>query len=422
MLLAHRPQSRREKSKRRENEREVTEMRELMRPKAMTTPAVISPEDLKALVETQYENPVISLYLRLNPEKMKPLQKGLLRSFHSLNASAIKERKDFIKTLSRAQKQTLTQDLEEIEVFLSEYLVPANLRSLIIFKSGETVNRIFRLPVRTADSLSIDVDPYILPLETVLEENPRVLMVEVSKEKSRFLSYHLGRCWEAGKVRSFVPTGLVDKSIPGRVQRHRLNHLHLHLKETARRTYQLYSQLGCEALMLIADKRILSQFEDFLHETLREEIISRIHSSPAGETRDRKELIEDALRDHKSEVEAKGIEELSAYKPREELVSGLGQVIDACNSFLIRRLLVGQSLRHEGFVCAKHHYVSLEDADCPVCGARVLPVENVIDEIVEISRLHRVDVDIVEIREELLAGYDGIAAVLHYRLAQRNAS
>jgi hypothetical protein len=50
--------------------------------------------------------------------------------------------------------------------------VPANLRSLIIFKSGETVNRIFRLPVRTADRLSIDVDPYILPLETVLEENP----------------------------------------------------------------------------------------------------------------------------------------------------------------------------------------------------------------------------------------------------------
>jgi hypothetical protein len=68
MLLAHRPQSRRENSTRRENEREVREMRKLMRPvsllKAMTTPAVISPEDLKTLVETQYENPVISLYLR----------------------------------------------------------------------------------------------------------------------------------------------------------------------------------------------------------------------------------------------------------------------------------------------------------------------------------------------------------------------
>jgi hypothetical protein len=171
-----------------------------------------------------------------------------------------------------------------------------------------------------------------------------VLMVEVSKEKSRFLSYHLG-CWEAGKFRSFVPTGLVDKSIPGRVQRHRLNHLHSHLKKTARRTYQLYSQLGCEALMLMADKRILSQFEDFLHETLREEIISRIHSSPAAETRDRKELIEDALRDRKSDVEAKGIEELSAYEPREELVSGLSQVIVACNSFMIRRLLARSSPR-----------------------------------------------------------------------------
>src|SRR4026209_321160 len=103
MVLAHRPQSRREKSKRRENERGERDAKtDAARVPAQSydPPAVISPEDLKTLVETQYENPVISLYLRLNPEKVTALQEGLLRSFHSLNASAIEERKDFIKTLS----------------------------------------------------------------------------------------------------------------------------------------------------------------------------------------------------------------------------------------------------------------------------------------------------------------------------------
>jgi peptide subunit release factor 1 (eRF1) len=116
------------------------------------------------------------------------------------------------------------------------------------------------------------------------------------------------------------------------------------------------------------------------------------------------------------EVEARTIEELSAYRPDEEVVSGLRQVLTAWNSFLVRKLLVAQSLSHKGFVCGQHHHISLEAGDCPVCGARVLPAENVIDEMIEMARLHRVQTTIVEYREDLLAGYDGIVAVLHYRV------
>jgi hypothetical protein len=394
-------------------------MRKLVQPrallKAQTTP-IVSPQDLETLIETKYENPVTSLYLSLNPEKVAPAEKGLLRSFHSLKTGALEESKDFIEALPRAEKQNLTQDLEEIEAFLAESVVPSNMRSLAIFKSGERLNRVMRLPVRVADRLVIDTDPHILPLEAVLEDNPKTLLVEVSKEESRFLNYRLGLVEEAGRIHSFVPSDTVDASIPGGVQRHRLTHLEWHLKATAPRTLHLCTQLTSEVLVLMAEKRVMSQFEEFLAETLKGKIIGRIHNTPAAETRDRQGLIESALRDHKVEVEAMTIEELSAYRPDEEFVYGLRQVLTAWNSFLVRKLLVAQSLSHKGFVCGQHHYISLEAGDCPVCGARVLPAENVIDEMIEMARLHRVQTAIVEYREDLLAGYDGIAAMLHYRM------
>src|ERR1700722_8961249 len=147
------------------------EMRKMVQPrallKAQTTP-IVSPQDLKTLIETTYESPVTSLYLSLNPEKVAPAEKGLLRSFHSLKTGALEESKDFIEALPRAEKQNLTQDLEEIEAFLAEGVVPSNMRSLIIFKSGELLNRVMRFPVHLADRLVIDAAPYILPLEAVL--------------------------------------------------------------------------------------------------------------------------------------------------------------------------------------------------------------------------------------------------------------
>jgi peptide subunit release factor 1 (eRF1) len=159
-------------------------------------------------------------------------------------------------------------------------------------------------------------------------------------------------------------------------------------------------------------------FEGFLHDSLRETIIRRIYGSPAADTHDRKELIESALRDHKAAHEVYSIDELSHYKPVEEVISGLRNVIRACNLFLVRKLVISQSLHQKGFVCKQHHYVSLEDAKCPFCNSKLLPVENVVDEIIEIARLHGVYLTVVEHRHDLLATYEGIAALLYSPLGE----
>jgi hypothetical protein len=380
--------------------------------RAMGAQDGVSEDKVRALVETEYTDPVISLYLALTPERVTPERKGLLRSFHSMKTRALEEHKDFIESLSKWQKATLEHDIQEIESFLADYFVPQHLRSLVIFRSGEKLNEVMGLLVPVNDGMKIDPDPYITPLEALLEDDEKVLFVECAKQDTKFLLYQLGNCQQIDRSKAFVPTDTVDKSIPHHAQEHRLEHLRSHLRQVASEVYQLYDQGACDLLVLMAENRVAALLEEYLHESLKPKIIARILDSPDADARDRKGLIENALREHRAEKESKAIESLHNYKP-EELASSLGNVINILNLFLIRKLLVSENLHQKGFACKEHHYLSLEPGTCPFDNSKLLAAENVVDEIVEMARLHGVEVLIIKHRQDLMAEYAGIAAV-HY--------
>src|SRR5258705_13157611 len=193
----------------------------------------VSEDKIRALVETEYSDPVISLYLNLSPEKVAPAPKGLLRSFHSMKTRALEAHRDFIESLSKSQKATLEHDLQEIDAFLADYFVPQHLRSLVIFRSGEKLNEVMGLLVPVNDGMRIDPDPYITPLEAVLEDDEKVLFVECAKQDTKFLLYQLGSCRQIDRSKAFVPTDTVDKTIPHHAQQHRLEHFRSPLRQGA---------------------------------------------------------------------------------------------------------------------------------------------------------------------------------------------
>jgi hypothetical protein len=378
--------------------------------RAMGAQDILSKEYVRGIVEREYSDPVVSFYLDMDPEKVAPLGKGLLRTFHTLRTQALKDADEWIASLSRSQKQTLNHDLEEMEAFLAEYFPPPHIRSLVVFRSGETLNRVLKLEVPMRDKLVIDPDPYVVPLEAILERNEKVLFVEASKEESRFGLYQMGYCERIHRIQSFVPSDTVDKTKFGTVQRHRLTHLEWHLKHTAEVAYRLHNQHSFDVMVVMAENRIEAMLEEYLHESLKERIIGRIYNSPDADSQGRKKLIESVLSDYHAKKEIEAVEELGNYTP-EEVVSTLPNVIEACNLFVVRRLLVSEGLHRKGFVCKEHHYVSLDGGECPFDGTKLLPVENIVDEMVEIAWLHGVNVLILEQRPDLLGRYGEIAAV-----------
>src|SRR5258708_20033600 len=101
-------------------------------------------------------------------------------------------------------------------------------------------------------------------------------------------------------------------------------------------------------MVLMAEGRVAALLDEYLHESLKPKIIGRILDSPDADARDRRELIEGTLRGHRAAKEANAIESLQEHRP-DELVSSLRNVINTLNLFLIRKLLVSESLHHKGF-------------------------------------------------------------------------
>jgi peptide subunit release factor 1 (eRF1) len=162
----------------------------------------------------------------------------------------------------------------------------------------------------------------------------------------------------------------------------------------------------------MGEERVSHLLEEFLHDSLRKQVIGHVYGSPTANDRDLKEVIENALRNHKQQLEVQAVQELGEYCP-DVVASGLQQVIEVCNLFLARRLFISRGTEKNGFVCRQHHYISLAAAACPFCGATLVPVSSVIDELVEIAQIHGIGLTIIEYRQDMMSKYDGIAGVTY---------
>src|SRR6202022_3650772 len=371
----------------------------------------ISREELRSIPREHDEGPVITLYLNFSGQRLVRDHPLFLTVFDSLRHGELEARKPYIESLPHAQRLRVPEDLAGWHAFL-EGFDPEGARAIVVFKQGARLNRVMPLPVRVADSLTIDLDPYVEPLEAILEEQRRVLTVDLSKERTAVSVYELGYEEPLGAITAFVPKDSVDASRPGKGQRHRLPPPQGHLKASAQLASRLFEEKRCDLLALIGDERIVKEFEDYLPKALRDRLLVELRLSPDANANERRAAIDRALGEERKREEESALNELGFFKGHGRLAAGLETVIDAANLFLMRQLFLDDQLARAGYVCRTHHFLSLTAGACPFDDEPLLPAENVIDELVEIARLHGVEVMLVMHRQDLLGPYQGVAAVL----------
>jgi len=373
---------------------------------------LVSVGELSELAARRYSQVVVSLYFNLTPDRLVRRPPVALSVFNSMRHRALAARQSVIDRLSRAQRGCLQRDLDEIERVIGESdLVGA--RSLVVLKSGHELNRLIRLPVRTAESLTIDHDPYIEPLEAVLEEHPPALVVKVSKNDSHLYSEQLGHLEEIESLKAFVPSDTADAGRSGKTQRHRLTHLRWHLKATAQLASRLFAEGRFSLLILAGDESVVADFERFLPDQVRARVASRLHPSPRQDAREWQRQIGQVLAAQRRLEEEASLADLGEYAARGVLTTGLADVLEVVNRFRARRLFVSTELRQPGFVCRQHHFLSLHEGRCPFCNEELFPAENLVDELIEFARMHGVEVTLIEETPALLDHHVGVAAVTY---------
>ena len=372
----------------------------------------INREDLRSITRQSYERPVITLYLSFSPERLVRADRPVFLSiFSSLRHEALEARKPYIDSLPHAQRLGVPEDLHGMQEFLEQY-EPAGARGLVMLKSGTQLNRVMPLPVRVADSLTIDADAFVEPLEAIMEEQRRLLVLNVSMEKTTFSIYELGYEERIQSVSEDLPRGSTDAFRADKEERHRHTHVIWQFKAAAQLADRLFRERGCDLVALIGEDIVVKEFEDYLPKALHERIVARLPLSPEDGPNQRRAALDGALAEQRKREEEAELGELGFYQGHDRLASGLEMVISAANLFLMRRLFVSNELAVPGYVCRNHHYLSLAPGSCPFDNQALLDAEDVIDELIEIARLHGVDVMIVEQRQDLLAAYGGIAAIL----------
>src|SRR6184192_4260168 len=369
----------------------------------------INREDLRSIARQAYDRPVITLYLNFSAERLVRSDRPVFLSiFSSLRHQALEATKTYIESLPHAQRLGVPDDLRDVQDFLERY-EPQGARALVIFKSGAQLNRVVPLPVRVADSLSIDAD--VEPLEAIMEEQHRVLVLDVSMDKTTFSIYELGYEQELQSIEEELPQQ-TDPFRPGKEERHRLAHVKWHFKAAAQLADRLFRERNCDLAMLIGEETVVKEFEDYLPKALQDRLLARTSLSIEDGPNRRRAAIENALAEQRKKEEEAAIDQLGFYQGHGRLAAGLELVIGAANLFLMRQLFISDDLAQAGYVCRNHHFLSMKPGACPFDSQPLLPAENVVDELIEIARLHGVEVMLVTQRRDLLARYDQAAAVL----------
>src|SRR6184192_111950 len=293
----------------------------------------VSREDLRKIGRQHYERPVITFYLNLAPQQgVRSDPPVFVSIFHSLRHRELEARKPYIEELPRAHRLAVPDDLAEVQAFLEGHQ-PAGARALVIFKSRDQLNRVMPLPARVADSLTIDADPYIEPLEAIMEEQRRLLVVDLSKEKTSFSLYELGFEEHLHAITSYVPRSEVELSREYEVQQHRLTHLQWHFKASAQAAERLFRQRRCELLALVGEERLVKEFEDYLAKPLRDRLLAELQLSPEDGPNQRRDALEAALAKQRAQDEEAALGELGFFQGHDRLAAGLEKVLDAANTF-----------------------------------------------------------------------------------------
>jgi hypothetical protein len=372
----------------------------------------ISREDLRSIATQAYEGPVITLYMNFTPERLVRADRPVFLSiFNSLRHMTLESRKEYVESLPHGQRLRVPEDLREIQEFLDRF-EPQGARALVILKSGPQLNRIMPLPVRVADSLTIDADAYIQPLEAMMEEQHRVLVMDVAKDETVLASYELGYEHPIRSVTEELPREGTDEFRTDKEERHRRLHVKWQFKSAAQLADRLVRESGFDFVVMIGEPTVVKEFEDYLSKPVRDRLIGQLQLSPGGDTNSRRAALDEVLNQQRKKEEEAAIAELGFFKGHGRLASGLSMVLKAANLFLMRQLLVSQELTEAGFICRNHHYLALRDGTCPFDAQPLQAAENIIDELIEIARLHGVEVMVVGQRQDLLAPHEGIAAVM----------
>ena len=379
---------------------------------------IFSLEEIKELDRQTFEYPVISFYLTLSGYNTLRDPKNYVSTFNSLKTETMKKRIEYVESMTSKEHGIVMEGIEQIRAYIENDIVTDGYKSFIIFKSGDKLNKLIQLPVPVRNAFVIDMNPYTLPLEMALAENKKYLFVQFTKEEALINIYRFGIITKEKKIEADSLPEAIDGTRPGKTERH-IEHYHdkymRHVCEYIQKRMDNHDLRG--VIIMGHEKTETEKLLNHFPKELKDKMIGVDYISPE-EQHDLNVILKSiqvTIARYEKRQEREMIKVVEQAEGKRELIMGLRQVVAAQNRGLIQHLYINPYEYRGGYRCRNHSYLSLRPADCDVCQQPLQRIENIIDELIEISRTHNASTHLFVQEPHLLDMYENVAALPYSR-------
>jgi len=322
--------------------------------------------------------------------------------------------------LDKRQERALRDDLDRV-LDVVQYEVTHRTQGLSVFADGG--NGVFErieLPLRMTNRLVAETAPYVRPLVQALSLLEPFLLVRVSRDDS---SIYLVDEWRLTREDDYTgpylkSTDRATGDVPVKEyyaaarQESLVEH---HFKEVAGALDKALDEAEARRVAICGQHDIVSSFRKALSARAAAHIVAEIpwdaNASVNQMLVSARAALDDARHGEMTRLAERIQEGLGA---RGRGVAGFDATLAVLRRGQVRTLLVDRGYRPPGWRCAACDNVVLTPAaTCPMCGGRLVPVEDAVGEAVRTAVLQNVFVEVAE-GIPALDSLGGIGGVLRF--------
>lgn len=362
------------------------------------------------------EFPITTLFLNLDGGRDARKSEILLKDLIKKQRSEIEGR-----GLAKNQLGSVEEDFEALLRHVQN-VDRKGSRALAVFSSsgaGLWQSHTLARPVR--DRLVVDAHPHVRPLSDLLHQFRRCLVLLMARDHAVLYLVHLGEIRKLEEPRGDVPPEVHAGGFGGyeerRIERHAADRMHHFAKSLADRAIAEMKATGAGLLLVGGATEALGDFEASTPRSLRECTIGRLGLGPEAPAA---EVLARASETVLAHARAEGMRIVDTAVGEAAIggmgVAGIAPTLRAFSRGQVAAVAVSSGLARPGLACGACPALEIDGESCPRCGAELVPVPDVVEELVYRALGQSVEVVDVEGHEGLEAA-EGMAGLLRYRRA-----
>lgn len=371
------------------------------------------PEVLDRLRAAPRDRRYLSVHLDTSPERT------IGQGYATWLRDAIREVRGELGAPDRDEEQRFERAAQVAESFVASQ-ASNEPPGLAIYADGTGAFELaVPLPVSPVNRVTWSEHPAIEPLVEALDEQERIAVLLIDKERTRLFTVFLGEIEERTGFAEEVPGaqatggwfGLSQK----RFQRHHEDHVLRHVKRTIRAVMDQLREHPFDRLFISGSPEAVTTLTHHLPRPLRDRFAGTFELELFASEADvlRVAMREAEMAERRDELE--DVRALLDASTGQNAAVGADACVAVLNEARVHRLFVARDLDLAGAECPTCGRLLLQAGQCPVCGAALEPVASIRERAIATALDQGARVEVVAGDAATLLGeHGGMAAWTRY--------